>query len=202
VDVAVIRKVRRPNRVGVWPAYVVAEDDFGTWLFSPKGSLFRGENNEAVIGVVEVGQGDRDAGIDVLHLAPHGDWWFAAWWDLDDVRHLTVDIARPAEVVGGVCTYVDLELDLFKTNAGEIGVVDIDEFEEACAIGQISNSEQREALATTTAVEGLLRDDSPPMDQTGWRRLDQLRSLNLKPLTELPAITELSTLSGLAPIEA
>jgi hypothetical protein len=199
VDIAFIRKVRRPNGVGVWPAYVVDVDEFGTWLFSPKGSLYRGEKNNTVIGVVEVGQGDRDAGIDVLHLTPHRGWWFAAWWDLDDVRHLTVDISLPPVLADGLCTYVDLEIDLYKTNTGQIGVVDVDEFDDACAVGQISDDEQREALAATELVEALLRGDSPPMDHSGWRRLDQLRSRELRPLIDLPPPTDVATLEGLKP---
>src|SRR5579859_4967145 len=38
-----IRKLKRPDGCAVWPAYRAGEDRFGTWLFTPKGSLHRGE---------------------------------------------------------------------------------------------------------------------------------------------------------------
>jgi len=42
-EVTFIRKLKRPDGSAVWPAYHMGEDRFGTWLFTPKGSLYRGE---------------------------------------------------------------------------------------------------------------------------------------------------------------
>jgi hypothetical protein len=42
-EVALIRKLKRPDGSAVWPAYRTGEDRFGTWLFTPQGSLYRGE---------------------------------------------------------------------------------------------------------------------------------------------------------------
>jgi hypothetical protein len=42
-EVTFIRKLKRPDGSAVWPAYHLGEDRFGTWLFTPKGSLYRGE---------------------------------------------------------------------------------------------------------------------------------------------------------------
>jgi hypothetical protein len=37
----VIRKIKRPGGIRRWPAYATGDDDFGLWLFSPKGTIFR-----------------------------------------------------------------------------------------------------------------------------------------------------------------
>jgi hypothetical protein len=130
-----VRKRKRPSGTGTWGAYVIGDDVHGTWLFSPKGSLFRGEKGGKLVGVVEVGQGQRDAGCDVLHLVPRGsNWWFAAWGNFDDT--LTVDICLPMTFDGTTWEYVDLEIDLWANPfTGEFGVADEDEFDEACAAG-------------------------------------------------------------------
>src|SRR5688572_14299615 len=106
----VIRKTKRPDGMGRWPAYVLAEDTFGTWLYSPLGCIYRGQRGETT-GECEVGQGDRDRGHPVLHLVPKIGWWFAAWYRLDGAATIGIDICTPPACVDNEWRYTDLELD-------------------------------------------------------------------------------------------
>jgi len=75
-----IRKQKRPTGQMIWRAYVFTTDQFGTWLYSPEGTLVRGEK-DGVIAFNEVGRGNRARGAHCIHLVPPGGWWFAIWAD-------------------------------------------------------------------------------------------------------------------------
>jgi hypothetical protein len=47
LDLVFIRKQKRPDSSGFWGAYKTGEDAFGVWLFTPRGSLYRGEKGGA-----------------------------------------------------------------------------------------------------------------------------------------------------------
>ena len=108
-ETAVIRKVKRPEGMGRWPVYVMDRDCYGLWLFSPRGTIFRGQFG-STIGECEVGQGDREAGLDVMHLIPNSAWWTAAWCRGHGIP-ISVDICTPPKRVDGEWSYFDLELD-------------------------------------------------------------------------------------------
>jgi hypothetical protein len=109
-DVVFIRKRKRPSGSALWPAYRAGQDRFGTWLFTPQGSRYRGEKDGAV-GYCNVGS-PVGPGIAVMHLVPRTGWWIATFWDEDEPRwSVTVDICTPPRLSDGALTYIDLELD-------------------------------------------------------------------------------------------
>jgi hypothetical protein len=110
-EVAFIRKLKRPDGSGMWPAYRTGEDRFGTWLFTPQGSLYRGEKAGVAV-CCNVGS-PVGPGIAVMHLVPWTGWWIATFWDQAEPRwRATVDICTPPRLSDGVWTYTDLELDV------------------------------------------------------------------------------------------
>ena len=180
-----LRKRKRLSGSGLWAAYILDVDEYGTWLFSPKGSLYRGEK-DGVTGTCEVGQGARDAGLDVLHLIPPAAWWFAQWAREGRGARASIDICTPASLVGTEWSYGDLELDLLCPAPGIVELHDEDEFNAACAAGHISDRERAAALVTTTELQSLLEENTAPFDETPWRRLDHAVALALPPLLDLP----------------
>ena len=184
-EVLHIEKRKRPLATGTWAAYVVAHDEHGLWLFTPKGSLYRGEK-DGQVAYLEVGQGHREAGVDVLHLAPVGEWWFAAWHVVDEPT-VTIDVCMPPLIQGGCLQYVDLEIDLYRKPTGQHGVIDVDEFEDACAAGWISESERAEAEATTTSLSARIEREDYLFDGVGWTIYADACAQRLPPLTTLGA---------------
>jgi uncharacterized protein DUF402 len=185
MDTIFVRKRKRPSGSGLWSAYVLDVDHHGTWIFSPRGSLYRGEK-DGVTGTCEVGQGSRDAGLDVLHLIPPNSWWFAWWARQDGTERVSIDICTPAVRIGTEWAYSDLEIDLLSPTPGIVEVHDEDEFEAAYAAGHISWSERVAALASTAELRRRLQTNTAPFDDTAWQRLDDAVALALPPLTDLP----------------
>lgn len=177
-----IQKRKRPDGRGTWAGYLVAEDEHGLWLFTPKGSLYRGES-AAGVSYVEVGQGDRSAGVDVLHLAPRNAWWFAAWHVVDEPT-VTVDVCLPPIVLGRRLCYIDLEIDLWKQRTGAYGVADEDEFEDACDAGWIDADERVGALEATAELRRRLSVEDPVFDAIGWDKFDRAIDLCLDSLPD------------------
>lgn len=64
-----MKKVKRPAGSGMWSSYVLGTDDFGTWLHTPAGSVYRGEDGRQA-GVCEVAQDDRGVGRPIVQLIP------------------------------------------------------------------------------------------------------------------------------------
>jgi hypothetical protein len=182
----VIRKVRRPEDKGIcrWPAYVMSNDHHGQWLYSPKGTIHRFQVGSKIVRECEVGQGDAEAGHPVMHLVPHGAWWFAAWSWVGEIG-ISVDICTPPTLIDDEWSYIDLELDPFAFFDGHVEIDDEDEFVAACEEGLISHNEAVEARATATEVEQYLRDHTEPFGLIGWNKLDEAISLSLPPIREL-----------------
>jgi len=183
VKTVVIRKVKRPEGMGRWPTYVVSEDQHGLWLFSPKGTIYRGQSG-ANIGECEVGQGDAEAGLPVMHLIPKEAWWTAVWCRAHD-SVISVDICTPPTLIDGEFTYIDLELDPVARSDGRVDIVDEDEFVAACEAGFISHDEAIKARTAATEVGQSMRSHTEPFGRLGWDKLDEALSLSLPPITEL-----------------
>lgn len=169
----------------MWRAYVFTVDEFGTWLYSPAGTLVRGEK-DGVTGFTEVGRGNRDKSSQCIHLVPPGAWWFAVWEDDGDLRSVAIDVCVPPSFDGEEWCYTDLELDLYKSNRGQCGVFDADEFEDAVRKGLISESERTASLAVARQLGPRLARHDPLFDDLGWKRLAAARRLSLPPLGNLP----------------
>lgn len=177
-----IQKRKRPDGTGTWSGYVIRRDEHGLWLFTPRGWRYRGESTGGV-DYVEVGQGDRPAGVDVLHLAPRDQWWFAAWHIIDEPT-VTIDICVPPAIVDSRLLFIDLEIDLWKQRGGDYGVADEDEFEAACAAGWIDDNERTSALSATAELQGRLAGRDLLFEMVGWEAFERCRGLNLDPLPD------------------
>jgi hypothetical protein len=181
----VMRKVKRPVTLGFGrhAVYDRGTDQHGTWLFSPKGTIFRSQN-ESGIQECEVGQGNADAGRPVLHLIPKGKWWVAWWCEL----FISVDICVPASLAEGEWTFTDLELDVLAFPDGRVEVHDEDEFKIARDAGVISREEAIKARAALVEIEHSMRESIEPFGAIGWARLEQAISAGLPPLRDLSRV--------------
>lgn len=179
-----IRKVKRGRGDGVWGAYVVDHDEFGTWLFTPERSLFRwsadGRIEICYSGVPE------PPGASVLHLIPHEGWWFARWQRLPR-PHVAIDICTPAVLIDTTWSYDDLELDLLTCGDGRWELVDEDEFAAAREAGLIEDAEATAARDAADELSARLRAGDALFDSLGWERLDRCIDEPHAPLTSFPS---------------
>ncbi|CAN5560739.1 hypothetical protein BH10ACT10_BH10ACT10_17350 [soil metagenome] len=181
MDVVELRKVKRPVGVGTWQAYVLGQDVYGTWLYTPPGSLYRGQDDEGV-GVCDVGQDDTGAGRPVVQLIAPGAWWTPTWYPDTEARVVTVDVCTPPELTDQTWTYIDLELDPWVSNTGAVTTDDWDEFQIACTAGRIDTHEASQAITAVTTLEDLLRGGVEPFGVAGRERLTAAMRLPLPPL--------------------
>lgn len=188
VEPVYIRKQKRPDGGGLWGAYPTAEDGFGLWLFTPRGSVYRGWSR-GTVGYCNVGS-PTGPGIPVIHLVPPGAWWIATFWPPGEASWLvSVDISTPSRLADRVWSYDDLELDLLLDGpSGEVRTEDQDEFEHAIRLGLIHEDEAAAARAAAEAAAELMSDRQGVFVQTGQTLLCAALDLGLEPITELPAI--------------
>lgn len=169
-----IVKHKLPNATGVFGAYVVAEDEFGTWFFTPAQTSITWTNLEGKSTEWE---------FDVLTLAPPNDWYYALWWGPHPHEvELSVDVSTPPVRNRGECSWIDLEIDLFRLKTGDVGIEDEDEFEDSVAKGYITDEQRTEALRITPVIERMLRDRTEPFGDVGRRRLNEAVALGLPPI--------------------
>jgi uncharacterized protein len=96
----------------------LGEDADGTWLGLMKDRpVFRGDR---VLFMAE------NPG---LLLVPHHKWWMA-WFPTGRRFSLYVDIVTPPVRDGDEISMVDLDLDVIRTNEGDVELLDEDEFAE------------------------------------------------------------------------
>ena len=171
---ATIIKHKLPDATGVFGGYVVAEDEYGTWFFTPAKSSITWTNLAGKAGAWE---------FDVLTLAPPSDWYFALWWGSHPYEvEMSIDICTSPGFNGRECSWVDLEIDLARLKDGSVVIEDEDEFEESCAAGWITDDQKAEALRVTPLLEAMLRDRVEPFGEIGRRRLADAVALGLAPL--------------------
>ena len=96
----------------------LGEDEYGTWLWSPKGSRVRRGAEPA-----------KSSKSDWVKLITRDQWW-AAIWNAEGRYEIFVDVATPPEWEGDTVNLVDLDLDVGRTRQGEVTIEDEDEFEE------------------------------------------------------------------------
>jgi len=182
-----IRKQKRPYGSGLWGAYPTAEDQFGHWLFTPRGSIYRGESH-GTTGYCNVGS-PTGPGIPVIHVVPPGAWWIATFWAPGEASWIvTFDISTPPHLLDRVWCYDDLELDLLLDGlSGEVRTEDQDEFEDAIRLGLINEDEAAAARAAAEAAVELISDRHGVFVRTGQRLLSNALDLGLEPITQLPA---------------
>jgi len=183
MQTTVIRKVKRGKGLGRWPAYILAEDTHGLWLYCPAGTIYRGQNTLGeIIWQGEVGQGNRDEGLAVVHLIPHSAWWIASWVAEGANSVIAVDICTPPTLIDGEWRYDDLDLDPHAFGDGRVEIHDQDEFAEACAAGVTSSGEALSARIAADEVARCLLHKIEPFGRVGWDKLDKALRLALPPL--------------------
>ena len=122
-----------------------------------------------------------------MQLVPsESAWWFGHWKVSNGHNSLSIDICTPAALVDNEWGYTDLELDLFKSSDGTLGIFDGDEFDEAVSKGLISETEWRVCCETAAALEERLRSGGDALlDTLAWSRLASTTALRLPPITKL-----------------
>ena len=137
---------------GSWLAEEVIDDEFGIWLFAPRGV----HNSHEWTGLQLLSQ----------------EWGVAWWWDKADPL-CTVDIATLPRLEADGWVYDDLEIDLWmQESSGLVGVVDIDEF--AAAVVRVPYPEKLivEAIESLRRLEVAMVQKVGPFG-CGWDRLRQ-----------------------------
>ncbi|HAA76104.1 TPA: hypothetical protein DCE37_13395 [Candidatus Latescibacteria bacterium] len=105
-EILTIRKLKRPDAEMWWPAYAIADDEFGPWLFSPNGTACRGRSGTNYTNNY-VSRGDRNDGFNITHLMPKTGWWVATWRRKHGVV-IRIDICTPPVFTDDEWQYVDL----------------------------------------------------------------------------------------------
>jgi hypothetical protein len=148
-----VEKRKYPNDAHLsWEAVEFGADEFGTWLFAPKGV----RNSHGASG---------------LQLLPHRRWWVAWWWADKSQWWCAADVATPPSLNDGVWSYDDPEVDVWGDESGFGGVVDEDEFEQARLAVPYSASIAESALATRDEVVALMTTRKEPFGSLGWDEL-------------------------------
>jgi len=187
VNPVVLRKVKRSGAYGRWPAYEIASDPHGHWLYSPKGTVYRGHPRVGEAVDWEIGRPPgASEGASELHLVPRGRWWVAKWYVSEGLRWISVDICEPPVLADGEWSFVDLELDPFWCEDGSVGVGDQDEFDEAVVSGALGPSLAAAARSAAAEILERLSMGVEPFAEVGWRYFDGDATSQLPPIRTLP----------------
>lgn len=190
----VVHKVKLTGATGRHAAYALGTDVHGSWLFSPAGSLFRGEI-DGQVGWCDAAQDPAGRGRPLLQLMPTARWWVACWVATHDGVLVTADISTPAARVESGWRFVDLELDPFRHPDGRLGVEDEDEFAAACVAGQIDADSEAGARREVVDLMAALDRRIEPYGRVGEEKLAQAVALGLPPLTDRHRLSEPPSLS-------
>jgi hypothetical protein len=160
-ETVLVQKIKRPAGTFCFALRFLVEDEFGTWLFGPIGSLWTAPHDNGALTsrvVILLSEGRELVG-----------WWF----DDPSDRQLAVDICLPVTRSPTGWTFVDLELDPVRHEIdGRIEVEDQDEFEDALRHEWMSQRDATTALRVAAQVEKSLRERIEPLGQVGWERLE------------------------------
>ena len=111
---------------------------------------------------------------DGVWLVPRRQYWIAAFW-FTPATDLTIDICRPPTRVADTFTFVDLELDLYRTAQGEAGIVDQDDFAALSAAQLVPQRDLDAASATADQLLPLVEQRVEPFGAVARAKLRQLR---------------------------
>lgn len=150
-----------------WAAEVLGSDRHGTWLGSRRGNPVQQAD-----GRVELQRHDA------VWLAVENAWYLPAFWFTPETD-LTIDVCTPPTFKNETWSFVDLELDLFRTPDGRAGVVDQDEWALLAGSGLISDDAVRTVNETARTLLSFVEDRVEPF---GDAALPWLRSLGTKAL--------------------
>jgi hypothetical protein len=191
IKIEVMRKIRRGKRYfGRWPAYQIRVDQYGHWLYSPKGTVYHGHPYESEIVEWEVGRGPHDKeGKPELHLIPFSGWWVANWGvTKNGLKQICVDISTPATKRNNDWSFIDLELDPIWREDGYMEVLDEEEFQTAIDSGYINPKEAETARLTSTEIMKSLCSKNEPFGDYGWECWNEAVISGLPPIVTLSKI--------------
>lgn len=72
MEIISVRKVKRPIGWGRWQAYVLDADEYGTWTYTPAGSIFTSDDGSGVVSTCEVARDADGRGRHSVLLLPCG----------------------------------------------------------------------------------------------------------------------------------
>ncbi len=139
----------------------LGEDEWGTWLWAPRGTMSR-----------YAGQEPRVLPVDFLTLVPADAWWRATWMFGSPIE-LYVDIGAPAEwTADDRLRVVDLDLDVIRWRDGRCEIDDEDEFAEHAESLRYPPELVANARRTAGEVLVAVRAATPPFGAApaGWLR--------------------------------
>ena len=144
---------------------ILAEDEWGRWLWTPPGSTAqRGDDPARTFNH-----------LNVKLIAP-GEWWSAIWNDSGGYD-VYVDIITPAAWRRDRVTMIDLDLDVVRLADGRVVVADEEEF----AAHQVAYSYPEAVIEKTRRVtDNLHRHISAgaePFSEVGATRMQQAADL-------------------------
>jgi uncharacterized protein len=130
----------------------LGEDEHGTWLFVPAGAAVQRGHEPPF--ALETG---------FVSLIPPGTWWQAEFYPAQHPRwELYVNIGTPCEWHAAAVRQVDLDLDVVRTTAGTIEVLDEDEFaDHQLRFGYPPHLVEGARRATDEVIDLLIRRAGP-----------------------------------------
>lgn len=147
-----------------WSTAHLGVDGYGTWLGASRGNT-----------VLQPDGRTEEQAHDAVWLIPDQQWWVAAFWD-NAMNFCTVDICRPASRSGTTWSFVDLELDLYRSTERQAGIVDQDEFAALAAAHLVTEDELVAASETADRLLPLLQEGAEPFDRVARSWLRQISS--------------------------
>lgn len=148
-----------------WPVEHLGQDEDGTWLGARRGNPVRQPD----------GHREEVQEHDAVWLVAEGAWFLPAFW-FTDSTDLTIDICTPPRLDGGVWSFVDLELDLFRSADGRAAIVDQDEFDELALSGHLTDSQVATATEVAQSLLPLVQMAAEPFGGAARAWLRPLRS--------------------------
>jgi protein associated with RNAse G/E len=148
-----------------WPVEHLGQDEHGTWLGARRGNPVRQPD----------GRREEAQENDAVWLVVEGAWFLPAFW-FTDSTDLTIDVCTPPRLDGGVWSFVDLELDLFRSADGRAGIVDQDEFDELALSGHLTDSQVATAIEVAQSLLPLVQTEAEPFGGAARVWLRSLRS--------------------------
>lgn len=152
-----VRKLKLNGVVQLDRAYELGADQHGTWLYTPAGSLHRGQDGET-IGWCQSAQDSTGHGqhaVKLIHAEPR--WSVCSWIATGEGVKTAADIAKPPTRDTPGWTFIDLELDPLRDLSGNVIVEDWDEFNQAVSAGQISTREAEHAREECARLVAMLQ---------------------------------------------
>lgn len=146
---------------------MLGTDRFGTWLSVPAGTRLSRPGTEFT------------AEIDAVQLVTQGSWFTPTFFDVTTAGdHINldvyVDIVTECHDDDGTWRMIDLDLDVVRTRAGLVEIVDRDEFEQhQVTLGYPTDVIAAADRAASDVAAAIERADEP-YASVGWNWLGRL----------------------------